>query len=319
MKAVLAALLFLPALVACSGPTESRQALDLRRTEDGGIYRLAELERAEAAGNADAANELAVIYSSGKLPYGGLVERNATRATEHTRRSAGLGDVVGRTNLGIAYIKGEGVPQDIAEGERLLGEVDAPYAHYWIGLLYAGDGPHPLDADTARRHLEIAAKGQVGAAAKLLAQLILSHALPSDDPQEDAARWYASGIDCFCVDCAYEAGRIRAGQGRWGEASTLWRWAVAEDRHYQAMIDLAQATLDGHIPAASPGVAALGWLSVHRLAGYGGDEAAALSATMSPADVAIAEEWARDFVDTYLAEARPHYRIQRILNGEPTG
>jgi len=218
-----------------------------------------------------------------------------------------------QTTLGLAYLMGDGVVRDFAEGERRLTAADTPWAHYWLGRMRSGDGPYPFDSVVAKSHLEKAVEGQVGAAAALLARMYQDGRLPSADPAEMAALWFQFGVDCFCIECAFEAGRIRADQGRWREAYVLWLWAAAEDRNYQAMEALADAILVGDLPAENPKVAALGWLVAYRLAGYGDGRAEALEQDMSAAEVAEGETWGQEFFATYFGDERLRYRVRRVL------
>ncbi len=101
-----------------------------------------------------------------------------------TRRLADQGDVTAQFNLGVSYVNGEGVPQDVAEAVRWYilaadqGDVDAQRN---LGLMYlTGDGM-PQDEAEAVRWLRLAAdQGDVDAQSNLGAMYDLGYGVPQD-------------------------------------------------------------------------------------------------------------------------------------------
>ena len=68
-------------------------------------------------GNADALNNLGVMYSKGLG-----VPQDYAKAVKWYRKAADQGNAIAQTNLGFMYEKGRGVPQDYVQ------------AHFWFNL-----------------------------------------------------------------------------------------------------------------------------------------------------------------------------------------
>ena len=86
------------------------------------------------AGDADAQNNLGVMYNEGKG-----VEQDFKEAVKWYRKAADQGDATAQYNLGVMHEIGEGVEQDFKEAVKLYqksaeqGDVDAQYN---LGVIY---------------------------------------------------------------------------------------------------------------------------------------------------------------------------------------
>jgi TPR repeat protein len=116
------------------------------------------LQRALAAGSAEAAQQLGVIYAQGMAG----MSRDETHAARLFEQAARAGHRRAQLNLGILYLKGVGVPRDLAEARAWLQKAavgDDPYALYALGrAMEESAGATPADparaADFYRRAAE---------------------------------------------------------------------------------------------------------------------------------------------------------------------
>ena len=86
-----------------------------------------------------------------------------------TRKAAEQGNAYAQGNLGFAYAKGEGVPQDYAEAGRWFrkgAEHGNAYAQYYLGLLYFIGKGVPQDYIQAHMWANLAAAASTGEGAQ---------------------------------------------------------------------------------------------------------------------------------------------------------
>jgi hypothetical protein len=102
--------------------------IDRGRAREG----LETLQRALAAGSAEAAQQLGVIYAQG---LAGMA-RDETHAAQLFEQAARAGHRRAQLNLGLLYLKGQGVPRDLVEARAWLQKAavgDDAYALYALG------------------------------------------------------------------------------------------------------------------------------------------------------------------------------------------
>jgi TPR repeat protein len=126
---------------------------------------LASLQRALAAGSPEAAQQLGVIYAQGAAG----VARDDARAARLFERAARVGHRRAEFNLGILYLRGQGVPRDLVEARAWLQKAaagDAPYALYALArAMEESAGATPADpAHAAALYRRAAEKGHALAA-----------------------------------------------------------------------------------------------------------------------------------------------------------
>jgi hypothetical protein len=128
--------------------------IDRGRPREG----LETLQRAHAAGSAEAAQQLGLVYAQGLAGVG----RDETHAAQLFEQAARAGHRRAQLNLGILYLRGQGVPRDLAEARAWLQKAaagDDPYALYALGrAMEESAGPTHADpvraADLYRRAAE---------------------------------------------------------------------------------------------------------------------------------------------------------------------
>jgi TPR repeat protein len=109
-KSVLAA-----ALVALALPAAADPLMDGGRSYEQGDYAhaLAAWQPLAATGNAEAQNNLALLYLDGKG-----VPRNLPEAVRYFQLSAAAGSALGQNNLGGLYRDGNGLTRDYGKAAR---------------------------------------------------------------------------------------------------------------------------------------------------------------------------------------------------------
>jgi hypothetical protein len=114
------------ALPASAGDTDAEmyQAAKLHRAGDTGAA-VAIWRAQAAAGNADAAYNLAVIHQ-----HGDGVARDLGEAIKWYRLAAEQGDKIAQFQIGLMYQRGEGVPADPEEAHRWFTRHRAHHVHH---------------------------------------------------------------------------------------------------------------------------------------------------------------------------------------------
>ena len=117
---------------------------------------LEELFAAAEAGNADAQNNLGVMYDNGQ----GVPQANKTAVKWYTL-AAKQGDAPAQFNLGYMYARGRGVPQNYKTTVKwytLAAEQGNARAQYNLGVMYADGQGVPQDDKTAVKWYTLAAE-----------------------------------------------------------------------------------------------------------------------------------------------------------------
>jgi TPR repeat protein len=106
---------FAAALIVVAAPAYADPLMDGGRFYEQGDYAraLAIWQPLAASGNAEAQNNLALLYLDGKG-----VPRNLPEAIRYFQLSAAAGSALGQNNLGGLYRDGNGVPRDYAKAVR---------------------------------------------------------------------------------------------------------------------------------------------------------------------------------------------------------
>jgi TPR repeat protein len=171
--AMLAVLVCLPGLSGCaSNPPAAAKDVPPR---DAVADAMQELRTLAAAGDADAAFRLGLIYDLGKA-----VPQDFVEAMTWYKLAAARGNATATFNVGVQYDAGRGVAEDHAEAARWYrraADLGFARADYNLGLMYLhGDGV-ARDEQQAKRYFEAAERHGAEAARGKLA--VLSE---SEDP-----------------------------------------------------------------------------------------------------------------------------------------
>jgi TPR repeat protein len=112
------------------------------------------LEASAKTGNANALEDLGELYLKGED-----VAAHPVKARGYLERAIRGGHIRAQILLGVALIKGSGVPKDITEGERLLRTAAAkdPWAQLALGSMLLS-GELPRDVPRALTLLEASAE-----------------------------------------------------------------------------------------------------------------------------------------------------------------
>ena len=117
------------------------------------------LQHSADAGSAEGAHRLALVYAQGQAG----MARNDARALELFQKAAALGNQRAQINVGILYLRGQGVPRDLVQARAWLEKAAAnndPYALYALARAMDDSqglaGPDPVRAaDLYRRAAEL--------------------------------------------------------------------------------------------------------------------------------------------------------------------
>ena len=118
--------------------------------------RITEIQRQAEQGDADAQNNLGVMYGEGSR-----VPQDHAEAVRWFRIAAEQGHARAQLNLGAMYSEGRGVPQDAAEAERwfrLAVEQGDPDVQGFLGAIYFDGEGVPQDHAEAVRWFRMAAE-----------------------------------------------------------------------------------------------------------------------------------------------------------------
>ena len=106
------------------------------------------VQHAADAGSSEGLHRLALVYAQGEAGQ----PRNDQRAAELFTKAAELGNRRAQTNLGLLYLRGQGVPRDLVQARAWLEKAaagDDPYALYALGRAMEESAP-PAMADATR-------------------------------------------------------------------------------------------------------------------------------------------------------------------------
>jgi len=124
------------ALIAFAAPALADPLMDGGRAYEQGDYprALAAWQPLAASGNAEAQNNLALLYLDGKG-----VPRNLPEAVRYFQLSAAAGSALGQNNLGGLYRDGNGLPRDFGKAARWFAASASQgnsAGMYNLGLMY---------------------------------------------------------------------------------------------------------------------------------------------------------------------------------------
>ena len=147
------------------------------------------VERALAAAEAgDAGAQMALALA---FMQGQGVPQDAERAVYWVRRAAEQGLAEAQNTLGVWSLNGTGVPQDVSEAARLFrlaADQGHTQAQFWVGMMYATGNGVPADRAAAIRWLERAAEAGMDHAQYQLSALYTPH-VPYSTYDAMAAEW----------------------------------------------------------------------------------------------------------------------------------
>ena len=106
------------------------------------------VQHAADSGSSEGLHRLALVYAQGEAGQ----PRNDQRAVELFTKAAELGNRRAQTNLGLLYLRGQGVPRDLVQARAWLEKAaagDDPYALYALGRAMEESAP-PAMADATR-------------------------------------------------------------------------------------------------------------------------------------------------------------------------
>ena len=224
---------------------------------------LSDFDRLKA--RAEAGDDVAQLNLGLTYYEGGEVPKNDVEAVKWWRRSAGLGNASAQCNLGNAYANGYGVPKDEAEAEkwdRKAADQGDAMAQYNLGFAYNSGKGVPKDV-------------------------------------VEAAKWFRKAADQGYASAQYNLGfACNSGEGvpKNFEEATNWFRKAAKQGMAKAQNSLAWCYVGGHgVPANN-----ISALMLFHLAAAQGDEEGRksfqwLQSTMTPAQIAEAEQLAKNF------------------------
>lgn len=264
------------------------------------------LQRAAAAGNAEAQHNLAIQHALGRG-----VAQDDRRAFELFSQAAAQGHVRAQVNLATFYAQGRGTARDPAQArvwyERAAGSND-PYALFALarqleadpatqaravelyrrsaeqghlgaalrlGRMLAGGVGTTADPAAAALWLQHAAQNGVPEAALALGDLIAQRALHADQKARQeaavaAAQWYRLAGDAGVAPAQFKLGNLYfagAGVGRDFAAAQAWYTRAAQQGHADAAYTLG-VWLSGGVGGTTDPVAGLSWLMVAEKTGH---------------------------------------------------
>jgi FOG: TPR repeat, SEL1 subfamily len=205
------------------------QMTKLHRTD------LADISNAAKQGDADAQNNLGLMYIKGNG-----VPQDYAEAAKWFRKAAEQGFARAQYNLGIIYQTGNGVPQDYAEAIKwYLNAAEQGYADAQnnLGLMYQnGEGVMQDYAKTIKWWLKAAEQGHAYAQYNL--GLIYSSGLQD---YAEAARWLLKSAEQGIADAQFNFGLIlEEGRGvqQDSDSAAMWYSEAAEQGHADAQLRL---------------------------------------------------------------------------------
>lgn len=200
------------------------------------------IQRAADAGSAEGAHRLALVYAQGLAG----TPRDEARALQLFEKAAAAGHVRAQINLGILYMRGQGVPRDLMNARAWLEKAAAsgdPQALYTLGrAMDEGSDRTPPDpvraADLYRRAAE---KGH--AQAGLRYGLALSEGVGIKRDLAAAQRWLVQARDSGVPEAALALGDLAA-------RTPASRDKAANERTVQAALSWYQVAANAGVPSA---------------------------------------------------------------------
>ena len=165
-----------------------------------------------------------------------------SRAEAEFRRLADAGDARGQNGLGVLYLRGTGVEQDIARAVRwfrLAARHGYPAAQTNLGLLYEnGWGVPQDDAQAYRWYLRAAHQGDVEARTSVALLLAKGHGTAQD--LRAAFKWLERAASQGHVEAWAHIGHMyRAGEGVTRDYVSSYAWyGIAAAGGYQGAVEL---------------------------------------------------------------------------------
>lgn len=220
-----------------------------------------EMKEAAEAGDATAANNLGVMFSTGRG-----TDPNPEEAVEWYRKAAAKGDDEAQFNLGVAYEQGQGVPQDYAAAARwyrLAAEKGNPSAQYNLGaLMFRNLGGTYPPQEALKWYRAAAAQGDVSAMKSLGDMLGSGEAVPQDLVGSATAYRTAAEAGDAEAQRVYGAMLAKGVAGAVNKAEALsWYTKAAEQGDVQAQYNLGRMYAEGDDIAADD-LQAYFWLSL---------------------------------------------------------
>lgn len=200
------------------------------------------IQRAADAGSPEGNHRLALVYAQSLAGQA----RNDARAAELFEKAAAAGHVRAQINLGILYLRGEGVPRDVVTARSWLEKAAAsgdPVALYTLGrALDEGSDQLPADpvraADLYRRAAE---KGH--ARAGLRYGLALSEGFGVKRDIATAQRWLVQARENGVPEAALALGDLIA-------RTPASRDKAANERTVQTAVSWYDVAAKGGVPSA---------------------------------------------------------------------
>jgi TPR repeat protein len=203
---------------------------------------LRRIQHAADAGSSEGAHRLALVYAQGLAG----TPRNDSRAVELFEKAAAAGHVRAQINLGILYLRGQGIPADLIQARAWLEKAAAggdPQALYTLGrALSESAGQAVADpvraADLYRRAAE---KGH--ALAGLRYGLALSEGNGIKRDPVAAQRWLIQAQENGMPEAALAMGDMAA-------RTPATRDKAANEKVVQSALSWYQAAANGGVPSA---------------------------------------------------------------------
>lgn len=200
------------------------------------------IQRAADAGSAEGAHRLALIYAQGLAE----TTRNDGRAYELFLKAASAGHARAQLNLGILFLRGQGVPRDLIQARAWLEKAAAggdPMALYVLGrAMDASSDQVPADpvraADLFRRAAE---KGLMLAALRY--GLALSEGVGVKRDHAAAQRWLTLAQDNGVPEAALALGDMAA-------RTPAARDKATNEKIVQSALSWYQVAAHGGVPSA---------------------------------------------------------------------
>lgn len=211
------------------------------------------IQRAADAGSAEGQHRLALAFATGDAS----VPRNPARAVELFEKAAAQGHRRAQLNLGLIFLRGQGVPRDVIQARAWLEKASAdgdPYATYALGRAMAENAP-PASADPTRAadlFRRAAEKGHMLAALRYGLALADGSGVKQD--QAAAQRWLVQAQQNGVPEAALALGdmavrtpatRDKAANEKILKSAISWYQAAANAGVPSGQFKLANAYLAG--------------------------------------------------------------------------
>ncbi len=212
--------------------------LDRGQGRDG----LRAIQRAADAGSSEGNHRLALVYALGLANQ----PRNEARAAELFEKAANAGHARAQTNLGILYLRGQGVPRDVVVARSWLEKAAAggdPLSLYTLGraLDEVGEQVPPDPVRAADLYRRAAEKGL--ALAGLRYGLALSEGFGVKRDIATAQRWLVQAHENGVPEAALALGDLIA-------RTPASRDKAANERTVQVAVSWYDVAAKGGVPSA---------------------------------------------------------------------